>query len=168
MPQGFDRISAGCLDEPIRCRPSAEIAHRQGDVLPQLLLDGSRYLPLSLWSVVEAAQRVGRTVPVAALPGVAAIGVGITTLFAVFDSHDAITFAHEPLSTPSGDVRLVPVLEALTPLAGQPALAWVPGRQIAADGGPWPYDQRGVLERQVAAIGNKLVYHFSKVIGTKG
>ncbi len=93
-----------------------------------------------------------RTVPVAALPRVAEIGVGITTLFAVFDSHDAITFAHEPLSTPSGDVRLVPVLEALTPLAGQPALAWVPGRQIAADGGPWPYDQRGVLERQVVAL----------------
>ena len=93
-----------------------------------------------------------RTVPVAALPRVAEIGVGITTLFAVFDSHDAITFAHEPLSTPSGDVRLVPVLEALTPLAGQPALAWVPGRQVAADGSPWPYDQRGVLERQVAAL----------------
>ena len=66
-----------------------------------------------------------------ALPRVAEIGVGITTLFAVFDSHDAITFAHEPLSTPSGDVRLIPVLEALTPLAGQPALAWVPGRQVA-------------------------------------
>lgn len=93
-----------------------------------------------------------RTVPVAALPRVAEIGVGITTLFAVFDSHDAITYAHEPLSTPSGDVRLIPVLEALTPLAGQPALAWVPGRQVAADGGPWPYDQRGVLERQVATL----------------
>src|SRR5690349_13812471 len=93
-----------------------------------------------------------RTVPVAELPRVAEIGVGITTLFAVFDSHDAITYAHEPLSTPSGDVRLVPVLEALTPLAGQPALAWVPGRQVAADGSPWPYDQRGVLERQVAAL----------------
>jgi glutamine synthetase len=93
-----------------------------------------------------------RTVPVAALPRVAEIGVGITTLFAVFDSHDAITFAHGPLSTPSGDVRLIPVLEALTPLAGQPALAWVPGRQVAADGSPWPYDQRSALERQVAAL----------------
>jgi glutamine synthetase len=93
-----------------------------------------------------------RTVPVAALPQVAEVGVGITTLFAVFDSHDAITFEHSPLSTPSGDVRLVPVLDALVPLAGQPALAWAPGRQVAADGRPWPYDQRGVLERQVAAL----------------
>lgn len=93
-----------------------------------------------------------RTVPIAALPRVAEIGVGVTSLFAVFDSSDAITYAHEGLSTPSGDVRLVPVLDRLVRLAGQPALAWVPGRQVAADGRPWPYDQRGVLERQVEAL----------------
>lgn len=93
-----------------------------------------------------------RTVPVAALPRVATAGVGVTSLFAVFDSLDAITFAHEGLATPSGDVRLVPVLERLTPLAGQPALAWAPGRQLTADGEPWPYCQRSVLERQVDAL----------------
>ena len=93
-----------------------------------------------------------RTVPTAALPRVAEVGVGITSLFAVFDSADAITFAHADLATPSGDVRLLPVLERLVPLAGQPALAWAPGRQLAADGGPWPYDQRAVLERQVDAL----------------
>jgi glutamine synthetase len=93
-----------------------------------------------------------RTVPVGALPRVAEVGVGITTLFAVFDSFDAITYAHEGLATPSGDVRLVPVLDRLVRLAGQPALAWVPGRQLTADGGRWPYDQRGVLERQVEAM----------------
>jgi glutamine synthetase len=93
-----------------------------------------------------------RTVPVAALPRVATVGVGVTTLFAVFDSLDAITFAHEGLATPSGDVRLIPVLDRLVRLSGQPALAWAPGRQVGADGSPWPYDQRGVLERQVAAL----------------
>ncbi|MGH4008211.1 MAG: glutamine synthetase [Pseudonocardiaceae bacterium] len=92
-----------------------------------------------------------RTVPVDSLPQVAKHGVGITTLFAVFDTHDAITFAHEDLSTPSGDVRLVPQLQGLTRLAGQRALAWAPGRQVAADGSPWPYDQRGILEAQVQA-----------------
>ncbi len=92
-----------------------------------------------------------RTVPVDSLPQVAKCGVGITTLFAVFDTHDAITFAHGGLSTPSGDVRLIPQLRGLTRLAGQRALAWVPGRQVAADGSPWPYDQRGVLETQVQA-----------------
>jgi glutamine synthetase len=94
-----------------------------------------------------------RTVPVAALPRVAETGVGVTTLFAVFDSSDAITFAHEGLSSPSGDVRLVPVLDRLVRLAGQPALAWAPGRLLDADGAPWPYDQRAVLERQVEELG---------------
>jgi glutamine synthetase len=93
-----------------------------------------------------------RTVPVATLPQVAVTGVGVTSLFAVFDSSDAITFAHEGLATPSGDVRLVPEIDRLVRLAGQPALAWVPGRQVDADGEPWPYDQRGVLERQVERL----------------
>lgn len=57
-----------------------------------------------------------RTVPVDSLPEVAKRGVGITTLFAVFDTHDAITFAHEGLSTPAGDIRLVPVLPRLVRL----------------------------------------------------
>jgi glutamine synthetase len=92
-----------------------------------------------------------RTVPVASLPQVATRGVGVSTLFAVFDTHDTITFAHEGLATPSGDVRLVPDLRRLTRLAGQPALAWVPGRLIAVDGSSWPYDQRRVLEAQVEA-----------------
>jgi len=91
-----------------------------------------------------------RIVPVGGLAGAAARGVGATSLFAVFDSHDAITYAHPGLSTPSGDIRLVPVLERLRRLAGQPALAWAPVRQLAADGSPWPYCQRSVLERQVA------------------
>jgi glutamine synthetase len=92
-----------------------------------------------------------RTVPVASLPEVTQRGVGVTPLFAVYDTHDAITFAHEGLSTPSGDVRLIPDLRGLTRLAGQPAFAWAPGRQVALDGAPWPYDQRGVLEAQVEA-----------------
>ena len=91
-----------------------------------------------------------RTVPVRSLASAAERGVGITPLFAVFDSHDAITFDHEPLSTPSGDIRLIPEVRRLVRLAGQPGFAWVPGRQVASDGSPWPYDQRGVLERQVA------------------
>lgn len=96
-----------------------------------------------------------RTVPTAELPAVARRGVGITAAFAVFDSHDGITFAHEGLATPSGDVRLVPELggaggRGVTVLAGQPGLAWVDGRQLDPDGGTWPYCQRAVLERQVA------------------
>ncbi|MDJ0392753.1 glutamine synthetase family protein [Rhodococcus sp. G-MC3] len=94
-----------------------------------------------------------RTVPVGELPSAVRRGVGVTAVFAVFDSHDGITFAHEGLSTPSGDVRLIPVVDSpsdVVPLAGQPGIAWANGRQVSADGSPWPYDQRSVLERQVS------------------
>lgn len=90
-----------------------------------------------------------RTVPIDQLPVVGERGVGLTPLFAVFDSLDGVTFEHAPLSTPSGDIRLMPVTERLVRLAGQPGFAWAPGRQVAADGSPWPYDQRTVLEHQV-------------------
>ena len=93
-----------------------------------------------------------RTVPVAALGEVAATGVGVTTLFAVFDTNDAITFAAPGLQTPSGDLRLVPQLDRITRLAGQPAFAWAPGKQVTPDGGPWAFDQRSVLERTVARL----------------
>lgn len=92
-----------------------------------------------------------RTVPTAELASAGRKGVGITAVFAVFDSHDGITFAHEGLSTPSGDARLIPVSDSIVPLAGQPGIAWAHGRQLSADGSPWPYDQRSVLERQVTA-----------------
>jgi len=40
-----------------------------------------------------------RTVPVQAVEATARRGVGATPLLAVFDTHDAITFAYEGLST---------------------------------------------------------------------
>jgi glutamine synthetase len=91
-----------------------------------------------------------RIVPIGGLADAATRGVGATSLFAVFDSHDAITYGHAGLATPSGDIRLVPVVERLRRLAGQPALAWAPVRQLTQSGDPWPYCQRAVLEAQVA------------------
>jgi glutamine synthetase len=104
-----------------------------------------------------------RTVPISRLAEVAQTGVGITTLFAVFDSHDAITFEHEGLSSASGDVRLLPVVQRITLLAGQPAFAWTPGRQRTSNDEPWPYDQRAVLETQVrraASVGLELRFGY--------
>lgn len=91
-----------------------------------------------------------RIAPIERLEEVAVHGVGATTLLAVFDTHDAITYAHDGLGTPSGDTRLVPILDHVVPLAGQPALAWAPGRVLTADGAPWAYDPRGALEAQIA------------------
>jgi glutamine synthetase len=91
-----------------------------------------------------------RTVPVGRLDDAIERGVGITTLFPVFLTNDMITFAHEPLSNASGDVRLLATPDMIVPLAGQPGFAWTPGRQFLLDGGRSPYCPRGVLERTVA------------------
>jgi glutamine synthetase len=114
---------------------------------PEALDDGVLGLTI-VWADNNGIPR-SRTVPRAGLAAAAKQGVGITSLFAVFDTHDAIVYAYEGLSTPSGDVRLVPVLERMQPLAGQPGLAWAPGRQLEVDGSTSPYDQRAVLEAQL-------------------
>lgn len=96
-----------------------------------------------------------RVIPVDDLEQGVRRGVGVTAVFAVFDSHDGISFAHEGLSTPSGDVRLLPVVDRpsdVVALSGQPGLAWAHGRQVGADGDPWPYCQRSVLERTVQRL----------------
>ncbi len=117
-------------------------------------LDGLGVLGVSIGWVDNNGIVRSRVVPLEQLASALVKGVGITAAFGVFDSHDGITFTHEGLATPSGDVRLVPVvddLDSIVALAGQPGLAWAHGRQLSADGDPWPYDQRAVLERQVAA-----------------
>src|SRR3984957_16409269 len=91
-----------------------------------------------------------RTVPIAGLADAAERGVGMSPLFAVFDSRDGISFAHSGLSNASGDIRLLPVMKQVTPLAGHAAFSWAPGRQLGPDGEPSPYDQRSRLEAQVA------------------
>ena len=127
-----------------------ELRERGRELAAALAADGVAGLIVA-WVDNNGIPR-SRTVPVSTLPQVAVAGVGVTTLFAVFDTNDAITFAAPGLETASGDVRLVPQLDRITRLAGQPAFAWAPGKQVAADGGPWAFDQRSVLERVVAAL----------------
>ncbi len=117
-----------------------------------------------------------RVVPITEFDAAARRGVGVTAAFAVFDSQDGITFAYEGLSTPSGDVRMVPAIESATDvvqLAGQPHLAWVNARQLSADGDPWPYCQRAVLEHQVeraaaAGLQMKAGYEIEMVLSREG
>ncbi|MDD7964128.1 type I glutamate--ammonia ligase [Actinomycetospora lemnae] len=103
-----------------------------------------------------------RTVPVATLPQVAETGIGVSTVFAIFDTNDGIQYGAPGRETPSGDVRLVPDLDRLTPLAGQPGLAWAPGTQVTVDGSPWPWDQRSALVATVDALAAR---GFSALVG---
>ena len=130
--------------------PAGEARERGRDLAAALAADGVAGVTIA-WADNNGVPR-SRTVPVAALEQAAATGVGVTTLFAVFDTNDVITFDAAGLGTPSGDVRLLPVLDRVTRLAGQPDFAWAPGRQVAADGSPWAFDQRSVLERTVERL----------------
>ncbi|MEJ2868102.1 glutamine synthetase family protein [Actinomycetospora sp. OC33-EN08] len=126
---------------------SEELRERGRELAAALAADGVVGLTIA-WADNNGIPR-SRTVPVPALPQVAVSGVGVTHLFAVFDTNDAIAFGSTGMETPSGDVRLVPQLDRITRLAGQPAFAWAPGRLVAADGSPWAFDQRSVLQRVV-------------------
>lgn len=112
-------------------------------------LDGVRGLTIA-FSDMNGITR-SRTVPFSKFEEAVERGVGITSLFPVFTSTDGITFGHEPLSTPSGDLRLCATHDRIRRLSGQPAFAWTPGRQFEQDGSRSAYDQRYALERQVEA-----------------
>jgi glutamine synthetase len=149
----------------VTASPSARDLQTEGEALGQAGVHG-----LTIAWVDNNGITRARTVPISRLAAVAETGVGITTLFAVFDSHDGITFAHEGLSTASGDVRLLPETQRITRLAGQPGFAWAPGRQRTADGEPWPYDQRAALARQVdraaaAGLALKVGYELEFYVG---
>ena len=70
--------------------------------------------------------------PLARLPHVASWGVGISTSFDRFRADDGIAGAglgEEPV----GDLRIIPDVRRVVPLAGQPGWAWSPG---SATGSP--------------------------------
>jgi glutamine synthetase len=89
-----------------------------------------------------------KTVPVSRLAHAARWGVGMSPVFDVFLSDDSITSTAE-LGSPDGDLRLVPDLDRLVVLAGQPGWAWAPVDRFTQAGEPWVADQRGFARRMV-------------------
>ena len=75
--------------------------------------------------------------------------MGVSFLFAVFDSHDHIAWGVEGVDTPTGDFRVKAVPERIVQLAGQPAFAWAPGQLWLQEGPRWEHCYRAVLERTV-------------------
>lgn len=91
-----------------------------------------------------------KTVPVSRLEHAAGWGVGATPAFDVFVLDDSITTSAE-IGGPDGDLRLIPDLDRLTPLAAQPGWAWAPTDRYTQDGEPAPACQRSFAQRMVAA-----------------
>ncbi len=91
-----------------------------------------------------------KAVPTGRLGHAARHGVGMSPVFDVFTSDDAIT-ASAHLSGPDGDLRLRPDLDRLTPLAAQPGWAWAPADRFDQRGAPHPGCARHLLRRTTAA-----------------
>jgi glutamine synthetase len=103
-----------------------------------------------------------KTVPAARLAHTVRRGVGMSPVFDVFTSADAI--APSPhLGGPDGDLRLYPDLDRLTVLAAQPGWAWAPVDRYDQQGEPHPACQRLFARRmteRAAARGLELLMGF--------
>ena len=89
-----------------------------------------------------------KSVPLDRLPQLAAWGVGASTSFDYFRFDDWL--AAPPGGTaPVGDLRVIPDLRRLVPLAAQPGWAWTPGDRYWQDGEPHDCCNRLLLQRLV-------------------
>ena len=89
-----------------------------------------------------------KSVPLKRLPQLAAWGVGASTSFDYFRFDDWL--AAPPGGTaPVGDLRVMPDLRRVVPLAAQPGWAWTPGDRYQQDGEPHPSCNRLLLQRLV-------------------
>jgi glutamine synthetase len=89
-----------------------------------------------------------KSVPLQRLPQLAAWGVGASTSFDYFRFDDWL--AAPPGGTaPVGDLRVIPDLRRVVPLAAQPGWAWTPGDRYRQDGEPHERCNRLLLQRLV-------------------
>ena len=102
-----------------------------------------------------------KTIPLGRLEHVAGWGVGMSPVFDVFLVNDDITTS-EHIGGPGGDLRLIPDLDRLAVLAGQPGWAWAPVDRYTQDGQVYPGCQRSFARRMAAeAAGRGLALRMS-------
>lgn len=91
-----------------------------------------------------------KVIPVRRLPSVARSGVGISTLFGVALSNDHFAVAPGFIDGPSGDLRLIPDVDAIAPLHAMPGWAWGAVDAYTQSGQPWGACPRSFLQRVLA------------------
>jgi glutamine synthetase len=90
-----------------------------------------------------------KTIPLGRLERAAGWGIGMSPVFDVFLVNDDIT-ASEHIGGPGGDLRLIPDLDRLTVLAGQPGWAWAPVDRYTQGGQVYAACQRSFARRMSA------------------
>jgi glutamine synthetase len=122
----------------------AERARQAGPAAGRLSAAGVTIVALC-W-VDNAGIARAKAIPLGRLERAAGWGVGMSPVFDVFLVNDAIT-ASAHIGGPGGDLRLVPDLERVTVLAGQPGWAWAPVDRYTQEGRVYAGCQRSFARR---------------------
>jgi glutamine synthetase len=93
-------------------------------------------------------------VPIGRLEAAAARGVGMSPVFDAFVLDDSIT-SSPTAGGPVGDLRLVPDVDALVPLAAQPGWAWAPVDRWTQAGDRHPQCQRTFVREMVQRLADR-------------
>jgi glutamine synthetase len=125
----------------------AERVRRAGPAAGRLRAADITMVALS-WVDNAGVARV-KTIPLGRLERAAGWGVGMSPVFDVFVVNDDITTSKH-IGGPGGDLRLVPDLDRLTVLAGQPGWAWAPVDRYTQEGRVYAGCQRSFARRLVA------------------
>lgn len=135
------------IEPTLDSRARAELSARAQAAAEALRAEGVTMVALC-WVDNTGVTRV-KTTPIGRLGRVAGWGIGMSPVFDVFLIDDSITTS--PLiGGPDGDLRLIPDLDRLTVLAGQPGWAWAPADRYTQDGGVYAACQRSFARRMAA------------------
>ncbi|WP_354642801.1 glutamine synthetase family protein [Kitasatospora camelliae] len=129
--------------------PRAERASRAKVAATRIEAEGVHGVVLGF--VDNAGVTRVKAVPVRGLEHAAEWGVGASPCFDSFLVDDSMAAGGGPL----GDLRLVPDLAGLVPLAAQPGWAWAPVDRYAQDGTPYPGCQRWFARRMAEAVADR-------------
>jgi glutamine synthetase len=124
----------------------AELAGQAAAVTERLAAQDVSMVALC-WVDNAGVTRV-KTIPLGRLERAAGWGVGMSPVFDVFLVDDSITTSKH-IGGPDGDLRLVPDLERVTALAGQPGWAWAPVDRYTQEGRRYAGCQRSFARAMV-------------------
>ena len=138
---GIGPVVLGTAERAERARRAAPAAGRLGAA-------GVSMVALC-WVDNAGIARV-KTIPLGRLERAAGWGVGMSPVFDVFVVDDSITTSKH-IGGPDGDLRLVPDVDRLAVLAGQPGWAWAPVDRYTQEGRGYAGCQRSFARRMVEA-----------------
>ncbi len=95
-----------------------------------------------------------KAVPVSRFERAAGWGIGMSPVFDVFLIDDSITTSKH-IGGPGGDLRLIPALDRVVPLAAQPGWAFAPVDRFTQEGREYVGCQRSFARRMVAKASEK-------------